>query len=99
MPAPRPISNKTRIETQHIAAKPDNQRNSQTDFQQNKDWNVSKINAIQNIKHTPRPISNKTRIETRLAILQNIDSQDSQTDFQQNKDWNPPAAAGWFSHQ
>ena len=62
---------------------------SQTDFQQNKDWNMMLFKlALLNLM-TPRPISNKTRIETwRIgAVISWL--RFSQTDFQQNKDWNP----------
>ena len=37
---------------------------SQTDFQQNKDWNMSAQDLINWGELSPRPISNKTRIET-----------------------------------
>ena len=37
--SPRPISNKTRIETNLRKLQPNRLYISQTDFQQNKDWN------------------------------------------------------------
>ena len=46
-----------------------NWKHSQTDFQQNKDWNVLRLRNTLEIKASPRPISNKTRIETNLDIL------------------------------
>ena len=46
MASPRPISNKTRIETAGSHEKKGRQSISQTDFQQNKDWNKNEMFTI-----------------------------------------------------
>ena len=61
---------------------------SQTDFQQNKDWNIGWVCIRRWPNPSPRPISNKTRIETRVGVFKIAAAVNSQTDFQQNKDWN-----------
>ena len=86
--SPRPISNKTRIETNELWRCRFVKVFSQTDFQQNKDWNCSPDGLINETGLTPRPISNKTRIETQSNNILAAVQRDSQTDFQQNKDWN-----------
>ena len=117
--APRPISNKTRIETAMIArnrmmgnALPDRFPTKQGLKHASREEYI--VNTT-----TPRPISNKTRIETyhlppmalhwqplpdRFPTKQGLKhnhntrrhrSAYSQTDFQQNKDWNTYDATAW----
>ena len=61
--------------------------NSQTDFQQNKDWNIHTCQALPGQTLLPDRFPTKQGLKLKNAVwLSFITS--SQTDFQQNKDWN-----------
>ena len=88
VPPPRPISNKTRIETRQLSELNKGIADSQTDFQQNKDWNntISQTTALPN--RLPDRFPTKQGLKQRFQLGFDCKKIRSQTDFQQNKDWN-----------
>ena len=86
--SPRPISNKTRIETNYSQQKQLRKTYSQTDFQQNKDWNKYFYVFWHKLKTLPDRFPTKQGLKRFKATKYLRNKGISQTDFQQNKDWN-----------
>ena len=90
--SPRPISNKTRIETQVFEERFAAFVNSQTDFQQNKDWNYYFCFTKSFTIFLPDRFPTKQGLKLKTCSLYQTHRIGSQTDFQQNKDWNSTAS-------
>ena len=63
-------------------------RESETEIQQNKDWNKISAEAEDSVYASPKRKSSKTRIETLFFVWSKKGLQKSETEIQQNKDWN-----------
>ena len=71
---------------------------SQTDFQQNKDWNRNHRTDLFVALLLPDRFPTKQGLKLGAAIKEKLKRDCSQTDFQQNKDWNQPTAVHFVTN-
>jgi len=68
----RASSTKTRIETEEWRANPGNGCTIESKFHENKDWNLSRKDLVENKRVRSRASSTKTRIETLFMLVNPI---------------------------
>ena len=83
----RPNSKTTRIETELVLVLPFLPAHSQTEFQNNKDWNRQKYFGVSNTDNLTDRIPKQQGLKPSI-FSGNTCSVCSQTEFQNNKDWN-----------